>query len=561
MKMAMNDQQLLEQYTREGSEEAFAALVHRHLDLVYSAALRQVRSQELAEEVAQSVFTDLSRNAGRLKSETVLTAWLYQVARRTAVDVVRRETRRQQREQIAVELTDMDTEPSIWDQIEPLLEEAMESLEATERSAILLRFFENRSLREVGETLGTSEDAAQKRVSRAVERLREFFTKRGVTAGTGSVAAALSANAVQSAPLGLGTAISTAAVSGAALHSATTIAATKTIAMTTIQKVLITVTLTAAVGAGLYEGRRAAQWHGQVQALRQKQDPLSEQARQLQQERDEANTRLAAVRQENEELRRGTAEMPRLRGEVARLRENARELAQFKDAAATTGNDPAIESAFKTWAARASRLRQRLEQAKEQRIPELQLLKEKGWFDAVKSMNQLDTADDFRRAFSNARNIAKGEFGQLLQKALRGYTDANNGQLPRDLSELQPFFDRPVDDGVLQRYKLLQTGKLSDVVNEQYLVAEIAPLVDEDNDATYEFSLTGTHSHSGSPIEDAVKEAGIKFAEEHNGLLPTDASQLAPYLKQPLDREKVQKVLSKIPAGVTTLQQLKAVLQ
>jgi len=182
------------------------------------------------------------------------------------------------------------------------------------------------------------------------------------------------------------------------------------------QKVLITVTLTAAVGAGLYEGRRAAQWHDQVQALRQKQDPLSEQARQLQQERDEANTRLAAVRRENEELRRGTAEMPRLRGEVARLRENARELAQFKAAAATTGNDPAIESAFKTWAARASRLRQRLEQAKEQRIPELLLLREKEWFDAVKSMNQLDTDEDFRRAFSNARNIAKGEFGQVLQK-------------------------------------------------------------------------------------------------------------------------------------------------
>ena len=88
--MALNDQQLLAQYTREGSEEAFAALVHRHLDLVYSAALRQVRSPELAEEVAQSVFIDLSRNAARLKSETVLTAWLYQVARRTAVDVVRR---------------------------------------------------------------------------------------------------------------------------------------------------------------------------------------------------------------------------------------------------------------------------------------------------------------------------------------------------------------------------------------------------------------------------------------------------------------------------------------
>src|SRR2546426_2953801 len=155
MMMASNDAELLEQYIRDDSEEAFAALVHRHLDLVYSAALRQVRSPQLAEEVAQSVFTDLSRNAARLKSDTVLTAWLYQVTRRTAIDVVRGEARRQLREQLAAELTDMNTHPSTWNQIEPLLDEAMESLEAGERSAILLRFFENRSLREVGQTLGT----------------------------------------------------------------------------------------------------------------------------------------------------------------------------------------------------------------------------------------------------------------------------------------------------------------------------------------------------------------------------------------------------------------------
>src|SRR5205807_10349377 len=144
VKMTANDLELLEQYAAGDSEAAFAELVHRHLDLVYSAALRQVRSPQLAEEVAQSVFTDLSRNAGRLKPDTVLTAWLYQVARRSAVDVVRRESRRQLREQLAVELADMNAQPSLWNQIEPMLEEAMESLEPAERSAILLRFFENR---------------------------------------------------------------------------------------------------------------------------------------------------------------------------------------------------------------------------------------------------------------------------------------------------------------------------------------------------------------------------------------------------------------------------------
>src|SRR5215467_8580658 len=121
LKMTTDDLKLLREYAEKGSEQAFAELVHRHLDLVYSAALRQVHSPQLAEEVAQSVFTDLSRSAKRMKPGTVLTAWLYQVTRRTAVDVVRRESRRQLREQLAVELTDMNAHPSLWSQIEPLL--------------------------------------------------------------------------------------------------------------------------------------------------------------------------------------------------------------------------------------------------------------------------------------------------------------------------------------------------------------------------------------------------------------------------------------------------------
>jgi RNA polymerase sigma factor (sigma-70 family) len=112
--MSASDLDLLNQYAQQGSEAAFAALVNRHLDLVYSAALRQVRSPQLAEEVAQSVFTDLSRCARKLKPDTLLTAWLYQVTRRTAVDVVRRESRRQLREQIALEMADMNSNTSDW---------------------------------------------------------------------------------------------------------------------------------------------------------------------------------------------------------------------------------------------------------------------------------------------------------------------------------------------------------------------------------------------------------------------------------------------------------------
>jgi RNA polymerase sigma factor (sigma-70 family) len=559
--MTPSDMELLERYSKEGSEEAFSELVHRYLDMVYSAAVRQVHSPQLAEEVAQSVFTDLSRSAGRMKPDTVLTAWLYQVTRRTAVDVVRRESRRQLREQLAVELTDMNAHPSLWSQIEPLLEEAMENLDPVERTAILLRYFDQRSLREVGQTLGTSEDAAQKRVSRAVERLREFFSQRGVTVGASALALALSANAVQSAPLGLVTAISSgASASGAALHSFTTIGATKALAMTTVQKIIITAALMGAAGVGLYQNHQASLAREQLRAARQNQDPLKEQLSQLTQERDEAATQLAALREENETLRGSLADLPKLRGEVVRSREASRELAQLKALSATNGTDPALDEAFKTWAVRATRLRQRLDQAPDQQIPELRFLSEQHWFDSVKNLKQLDTDKDFNEAFSTARNLAKSEFGQMLRKALRGYTDANNGQLPQDLSQLKPFFDQPVDDAVLQRYKLLQSGALNAVPADEYLVADIAPLIDENRDAVYRFSMNGTSSQSGNPIEEVVKDAGIQFAQAHDGLLPTDASQLAPYLKQPLPPEKVQQVLSKIPPGITTLQQLQAVM-
>ena len=209
--MKANDLDLLRQYAAEESEEAFTALVNRHLNLVYSAALRQVRSAQLAEEVAQSVFSDLARNAGKLKPDTILTAWLYQVARRTAIDLVRKESRRQFRELTALEMTAMNSTAADWTQVEPLLDEAMAALEATDRAAILLRYFENKSLRDVGQTLGTTDDAAQKRVSRAIERLRDFFAKRGVSIGAGGLATVIAGNAVQAAPVGLAAAISSAA--------------------------------------------------------------------------------------------------------------------------------------------------------------------------------------------------------------------------------------------------------------------------------------------------------------------------------------------------------------
>jgi len=288
--MTANDLDLLRQFSRDHSQDAFTALVQRHVNLVYSTALRQVRSRELAEEVAQSVFSGLARNAARLKPKTVLSAWLYQVTRRQAVDVVRRESRRQARERLAAEMTAVNATPSDWTRIEPLLDDAMESLDETDRAAVLLRYFENKPLREVGALLGASEDAAQKRVSRAVERLREFFSKRGVTASASGLVVLLSANAIQAAPAGLVAAISTtaAALAGTTLSTTATATTTKILAMTTLQKAALAATVALLVGGGIYEARQASQLRGQVQTLQQQQAPLDEQIQALQRERDDA---------------------------------------------------------------------------------------------------------------------------------------------------------------------------------------------------------------------------------------------------------------------------------
>jgi RNA polymerase sigma factor (sigma-70 family) len=267
-----SDLDLLRRFARENSQDAFAEIVRRHLNLVYSAALRQIRSPQLAEEVAQSVFADLARVAATpssplrsrdASSPQTLTPWLYAVTRRTAIDAIRKESRRQFREQIAVEMNAMNAEAADWNQIEPLLDDAMAALDETDRSAILLRYFENKNLREVGEALGASEDAAQKRVSRAVDRLREFFSKHNVTIGASGLAVLISANAVQAAPVGLTSAISSAVLAETAATSTATIT-TKIIIMTTLQKTLVAASCIALAGTGIYGVFHLAKNHASI---------------------------------------------------------------------------------------------------------------------------------------------------------------------------------------------------------------------------------------------------------------------------------------------------------
>jgi RNA polymerase sigma factor (sigma-70 family) len=218
------DNELLAQYARDGSEEAFALLVGRHVDLVYSIALRHVADPHQAEEIAQVVFLLLARKAGSISAKTILTGWLYRTARLTAANYVRMETRRRRREQEAyMQSLINEPEPEIWTQIAPMLDLAMEHLGNKERDAVLLRFFEGKNFKDVGIALRASEGTAQKRVERALEKMRIFFARRGVVLSEGILPGVLSAHSVQAAPVGLAKSVSMAVMSKATVVSGSSV--------------------------------------------------------------------------------------------------------------------------------------------------------------------------------------------------------------------------------------------------------------------------------------------------------------------------------------------------
>jgi len=270
----LDDHQLLAEFARENSEAAFAALVQRHINLVYSAALRRVGNPHAAEEITQAVFIILSRKAGRLSPRVALSGWLYQTARLTAANFLRGEIRRQKREQEAyMQSTLNEPAPDVWPQIAPLLDDALGRLGERDRNAIVLRFFENQSLGEVGAALGASEDAAKMRVNRALEKLRKIFTKRGVTLSATLIAGAVSASSVQAAPAGLATTISTVAITKGAAAGGSTLAlvkgALKIMAWTKVKMAIVVASgLIVATGvsvvvvekASLIQGKTESEW-------------------------------------------------------------------------------------------------------------------------------------------------------------------------------------------------------------------------------------------------------------------------------------------------------------
>src|SRR5436190_20404937 len=269
-----DSQQLLADYARTGSEAAFRELVARFVDLVYSAAVRLVDGDtHRAEDVAQIVFVDLARTARTLPGDCQLGGWLHRHTCFVAAKTMRGERRRRSRERQAVEMNALqnDSGPD-YSRVAPILDEAIDELGEEDRTAILLRFFEQHDFRSVGQALGANEDAARMRVNRALDKLQGLIKRRGVTTSAAALSVVLSANAVQAAPVGLAVTISSAAaLAGTTFTTTASATATKAIAMTTLQKTIIGATLAAAVSTGIYEARQASMLRNQVQTLQQQQ--------------------------------------------------------------------------------------------------------------------------------------------------------------------------------------------------------------------------------------------------------------------------------------------------
>lgn len=319
------DTELLRRYAGSRSEEAFAELVTRHLNLVYSAALRQVGGDaHLAQDVAQAVFTDLARKASRIAGSRPamgnLTGWLYTSAHFAAAKIVRTETRRRDREEKFMREAVNEPAPAVeWKNLRPALDDAMHELHETDREAILLRYFENRPFAEVGAKLGLGENAARMRVDRALEKLRGILTRRGITA-TAALTAAICANAVQTAPAGLAATLTTASLAGAGTGTALT-----------LLKFMTAIKLQLGISALVVAGATTAlvvQHHAQTKLCGQN-ESFREQIGQLVAENESLSNRLAAAGDRPSPSGEQLNELLRLRGEVGTLRRQTNELGKL----------------------------------------------------------------------------------------------------------------------------------------------------------------------------------------------------------------------------------------
>jgi RNA polymerase sigma factor (sigma-70 family) len=258
----MNDDiELLRRYVVAGTGDAFAELVRRHIAFVYGAALRQTNGAHRAEDVTQIVFADLARKAESLCGRKELLGWLYLSTRNAARALVRGEVRREAREKEAHTMhqqTTDDEAPVEWAALHPMLDDALHDLADADRTAILRRFYCQQSLAEVGRALGVSEDAARKRLDRALDKLHALLARRGVTSTASALALTLAQQPIVAAPARLVQKVSNAALANVPIAGAEA-APAGTIGHASVSKMMMGVAgviVAAAIGMALVTQHR-----------------------------------------------------------------------------------------------------------------------------------------------------------------------------------------------------------------------------------------------------------------------------------------------------------------
>lgn len=424
------DATLLRDFVESASEEAFSALVDRHFNLVYATALRIANGDApLAQDVAQHVFTDFADKAKSLPRDLVLGGWLYQHTSFIAAKAVRQELRRRTRERQAFEMNSAsESSDSVWSQVGPVLDEAMGRLGARDRDALVLRFFEQKSFKVVGAALGLSEEAARKRVERALDKLRGFFARRGLSFSAAVLASALDSHAAAAAPAGMSSVVAGIALAEAASNGGAALSLVKIFTLTRLMiitkaKIAVSAVAAAMTAVILLQSRENARLQRENLELSRQTAALSDKLR------TGMEPAPAAQGLDQERFR----ELMRLRGEVGILKE---QLAQAK-------KTPSVMAEVPHEAA------------------------------AAKAADE-DSAEQMRQVA-----IAKMNYAKQWMLAFWNYADAHDHAFPTGFDQAAPYFsnEESINGLGTNQFQLLYQGPVNQVTNpaQTVVLAEIEP--------------------------------------------------------------------------------------